>query len=119
MELKTPTKNVKEAIEPFVIDDKRLPQSPSSSSDHEEEKLIIKKSEESHDNLHGFVRKYVGDVDLPEGKLHHVLPARLLNVFHVQSKSHCLLSRSAVLYSSLFSIMRCVHTINDPLFMRH
>lgn len=73
MELKTPTKNAKEAIEPFVIDDKRLPQSPSSSSDHEEEKLVIKKDEESYDNLHGFVRKYVGDVDLPEGKLHPCL----------------------------------------------
>lgn len=70
MELKTPSKNAKEAIEPFVIDDKRLSQSPASTTAAEEEPQQEKKEEEQIDNLGGFVRKYVGDVDLPEGKLH-------------------------------------------------
>ena len=75
MELKTPSKNAKEAVEPFVIDDKRLSQSPASTTSTEEEPQQEKKEEEVVDLLGGFTRKYVGDVDLPEGELHfYVLP---------------------------------------------
>ena len=77
MELKTPTKNAKGAVEPFIIDDKRLSQSPTSSANstlNEEESHEEKKVEEEVDNLGGFARKYVGEVDLPEGELNcHVL----------------------------------------------
>lgn len=54
MELKTPTKTAKKAIEPLILDDKEKSLSPKSVTEDEEEEV------------EDYRRRFVGDVDLPE-----------------------------------------------------